>query len=55
MIHKKGEMGKGSNYWTITIGPALEKLYMVVVERRLSYAMGGGAGVAGERASRLST
>jgi hypothetical protein len=35
-IHKKGDMGKCSNYWTITIGPALGKLYAVVVERRLT-------------------
>jgi hypothetical protein len=36
-IHKKGDMGECSNYWTITIGPALGKLYAIcVVERRLT-------------------
>jgi hypothetical protein len=35
-IHKKGDMGECSNYRTITIGPALGKLYAVVVERRLT-------------------
>jgi hypothetical protein len=35
-IHKKGDMGECSNYWTITIGPALRKLYAIMVERRLT-------------------
>jgi hypothetical protein len=35
-IHKKGDMGECSNYWTITIEPTLGKLYAVVVERRLT-------------------
>jgi hypothetical protein len=35
-IHKKGDMGKCSNYRTITIGPALGKLYAIVVKRRLT-------------------
>jgi hypothetical protein len=34
LIHK--DMGEFSNYRTITIGPALGKLYTVVVERRLT-------------------
>jgi hypothetical protein len=33
---RKGGMGECSNYRTITIGPALGKLYAVVVERRLT-------------------
>jgi hypothetical protein len=35
-IHKKGDMGECSNYRTITIGPALGKLYAIVVEKRLT-------------------
>jgi hypothetical protein len=35
-IHKKGNMGECSNYRTIIIGPALGKLYAIVVERRLT-------------------
>jgi hypothetical protein len=35
-IHKKGDMEECSNYRTITVGPALGKLYAIVVERRLT-------------------
>jgi hypothetical protein len=35
-IHKKGDMGECSNCRTITTGPALRKLYAIVVERRLA-------------------